>query len=165
MTINSIDIPKQLARMKQMLEEDKSPSDSFRIMVEIMVLIIELLLNQRTLNSKNSSKPPSTDGVTGNNKKKSSGRKPGGQPGRQGSTLKKSDEPDDIKTLNVNRQTLPEGTTYWQVGTENRQVVDIVFQRHITEYQAEILQDEQGNRYVAPFPDGVTQPVRDLTAR
>jgi len=78
MTLNSIDIPKQLARMKQMLEEDKSPSDSFRIMVEIMVLIIELLLNQRTLNSKNSSKPPSTDGVTGNNKKKSSGRKPGG---------------------------------------------------------------------------------------
>lgn len=160
MTLNSIDIPKQLARMKQMLEEDKSPSDSFRIMVEIMVLIIELLLNQRTLNSKNSSKPPSTDGVTGNHKKKSSGRKPGGQPGRQGSTLKKSDEPDDIKTLNVNRQTLPKGTTYWQVGTENRQVVDIVFQRHITEYQAEVLQDEQGNRYVAPFPDGVTQPVQ-----
>ena len=143
-----------------MLEEDKTIPDAFRVMVEMMMLIIELLLNQRGLNSKNSSKPPSTDTGTGNNKKMSSGRRPGGQPGRQGKTLKKSSEPDDIKTLKVDRQTLPEGIAYHPVGTETRQVVDIVFQRHITEYQAEILQDEQGNRYVAPFPEGVTQPIQ-----
>ena len=143
-----------------MLEEDKTIPDAFRVMVEMMVLIIELLLNQRGLNSKNSSKPPSTDTRTGNNKKTSSGRQSGGQPGRQGKTLIKSNEPDDIKTLKVDRQTLPEGSTYHPVGTETRQVVDIVFQRHITEYQAEILQDEQGNRYVAPFPEGVTHPVQ-----
>ena len=160
MTLSALDIPKQLAKMKQMLEDDKTISDAFRAMVEMMMLIIKLLLDQRGLNSQNSSQPPSTDTGTGNNKRTSSGRKSGGQPGRQGKTLQKSNEPDDIKTLKVDRTTLPEGNTYRQAGTEIRQVVDIVFQRHITEYQAEILQDEQGNRYVAPFPEGVTQPVQ-----
>ena len=160
MTLSALDIPKQLAKMKQMLEDDKTIPDAFRAMVEMMMLIIKLLLDQRGLNSQNSSQPPSTDTGTGNNKRTSSGRKSGGQPGRQGKTLQKSNEPDDIKTLKVDRTTLPEGNTYRQAGTEIRQVVDIVFQRHITEYQAEILQDEQGNRYVAPFPEGVTQPVQ-----
>ena len=54
---------------------------------------------------------------------------------------------------------MPKGKTYRLAGTETRQVEDIVFQRYITEYQAEILEDEQCNRYVAPFPEGVTQPV------
>ena len=30
----------------------------------------------------------------------------------------------------------------------------------MTEYRAEILKDQQGNRYVAPFPEGVTRPVQ-----
>ena len=160
MTFSSVDIPKQLAKMKQMLAEDKTIPESFKVMAEMLVLIIELLLNQRGLNSQNSSKPPSTDTGTVKNKKSPSKRKSGGQPGRQGKTLRKSKEPDDIKTLNVDRKTLPKGKTYRSAGTETRQVVDSVFQRHITEYQAEILEDEQGNRYVAPFPEGVTQPVQ-----
>jgi hypothetical protein len=36
-------------------------------------------------------------------------KKSGGQPGRVGSTLKKTDRPDDIKYLSVNRSTLPPG--------------------------------------------------------
>ena len=153
MTLSSVDIPKQLAKMKQMLAEDKTIPESFKVMAEMLVFIIELLLNQRGLNSQNSSKPPSTDTTTVKNKKSPSKRKSGGQPGRQGKTLRKSKEPDDIKTLNVDRKTLPKSKTYRSTGTETRQVVDIVFQRHITEYQAEILEDEQGNRYVAPFPE------------
>lgn len=32
--------------------------------------------------------------------------------------------------------------------------------RVVTEYQAEILEGPNGNRYVAAFPEGVTQPVQ-----
>ena len=30
----------------------------------------------------------------------------------------------------------------------------------ITEYRAEILEDKDGNQFVAKFPDGVTRPVQ-----
>lgn len=95
--------------MKQMLEEDKSLSDSFRSMVEIMVFIIELLLNQRTLNSIYSSKPPSTAGVTGNNKKKSFGRKPGGSPVVRGVPLKLGGFTDSKRTGIAGWETLWKG--------------------------------------------------------
>jgi RIO-like serine/threonine protein kinase len=36
-----------------------------------------------------------------------------------------------------------------------RQVVDIKIQRVITEYRAEILEDQNGNQTVADFPDKV----------
>ena len=61
-------------------------------------------------------------------KKSLSRRKSRGQPGRQGKTLNKSKEPDDIKTLNVDRKTLPNGKTYRSAGTETRQVVDSILE-------------------------------------
>jgi hypothetical protein len=57
---------------------------------------IEARLN---LNSQNSSKPPSTDQKKINKNRslrKKSGRKPGGQPGHQGKTLEKVDNPDEV---------------------------------------------------------------------
>ena len=57
---------------------------------------IEARLN---LNSQNSSKPPSTDqNKTNKNRslRKSSGRKPGAQPGHKGKTLEKVDNPDEV---------------------------------------------------------------------
>ena len=51
------------------------------------------------MNSKNSSKPPSSDGYSKPNPKslpKSSGRKPGGQKGHSGTTLCQVAEPDEI---------------------------------------------------------------------
>ena len=41
MTLSSVDIPKQLAKMKQMLAEDKTIPESFKVMAEMLVLIIE----------------------------------------------------------------------------------------------------------------------------
>ncbi|MDG4869153.1 transposase, partial [Guyparkeria sp. 1SP6A2] len=46
------------------------------------------------------------------------------------------------------------------VGVETRQVQDIVIQAVVTEYQAEVLEDDKGQRYVAPFPEGVTRPIQ-----
>jgi transposase len=39
-------------------------------------------------------------------------------------------------------------------------VFDIDISRFVTEYQAQILENEQGHRFVAPFPDGVTKAVQ-----
>jgi transposase len=41
-----------------------------------------------------------------------------------------------------------------------RQVVDIKIQRVITEYRAEILEDQNGNQTVANFPDKVKRQVQ-----
>jgi transposase len=40
------------------------------------------------------------------------------------------------------------------------QVVDIKIQRAITEYRAEILEDQNGNQTVADFPDKVKRQVQ-----
>ena len=62
--------------------------------LEARVTSLEKRLNR---NSKNSDQPPSSDGLKKPPRKRSkSKRKPGGQPGRSGTTLKFSDQPDKI---------------------------------------------------------------------
>jgi transposase len=114
-----------------------------------------------SLNSGNSSQPPSTDRFSKSDKaqKEDSGKKSGGQPGRVGATLEKIDDPDDIKSLTVDRSTLPPGD-YRFVGFDCRQVFDIDIRRFVTEYQAEILENQQGQRFTAAFPAGVTKAAQ-----
>lgn len=57
------------------------------------------LERQLGANSRNSSKPPSTDGLAKpapKSLRKKSGRKSGGQPGRRGRTLEQVSEPDEV---------------------------------------------------------------------
>ena len=70
------------------------------------------------------------------------------------------DNPDEVKVLPLDRRTLPKGSQYREVGHEHRQVIDIDIARFVTEYQAQILEDDQGNRFVASFPEGVNRPVQ-----
>ena len=124
-------------------------------------MLVALLLNRITLNSKNSSKPPSSDpNRTKTSRRGKSDRKPGGQKGRNGTTLQKVNDPDEVKTLKIDRRTLPKGRQYRDAGIETRQVVDIDITRFVTEYQAQVLEDEKGNRFVAPFPGEVTRPIQ-----
>jgi len=39
-------------------------------------------------------------------------------------------------------------------------MIDIVITRKVTEYRAEVLEDEEGRQYRAKFPEGVTRPVQ-----
>ena len=61
MKIESIDINKTLENARQQLAEDKSISLGLKSLVELLLVIITLLSNRLNLNSRNSSKPPSTD--------------------------------------------------------------------------------------------------------
>jgi len=121
LTIEDIDVDAAISSVKSLLKEERSLSPALRSALEVLVLLVALLLNRITLNSKNSSKPPSTDP----NRKKSnqrgkSTRKPGGQPGHNGTTLRKVDDPDDVKVLKVDRRTLPKGRAYRDAGIETR---------------------------------------------
>lgn len=159
MKIDNIDIEATINKVKDLLEKDKGMSEATKSVIETLILIIKLLANRLNLNSKNSSKPPSSDPNRKKEPKPKTGRNKGGQKGHVGTTLKKIDDPDIIKPIKIDRRTLPPGR-YHEVGHEARQVFDIEISRVVTEYQAQVLEDEKGNRYVAPFPEGVTKAAQ-----
>ncbi|MBI4650083.1 IS66 family transposase [Candidatus Desantisbacteria bacterium] len=122
-------------------------------------MVVTLLVNRLNLNSRNSSKPPSTDRNRERQQKVKGEKKPGGQKGHNGTTLKKVDNPDEVIPLIVDKRTIPHGE-YKEVGYESRQIIDINIRRHVTEYQAQILESEDGKRFTAMFPENVTRPVQ-----
>ncbi len=159
MKIEAIDVDKALDNARELIDQEKELSPSLRAALEVLLLLVTLLLNRTTLNSKNSSKPPSTDPNRLKPTRKKSDKSSGAQSGHIGKTLEKTGDPDFVEVLPIDRRSLPKGH-YHQVGYETRQVFDIDISRVITEYQAEILEDEQGHRFVAAFPDGVTKAVQ-----
>lgn len=165
MKLENINIDTTLNEVEKLLKEDKQVSPALRAMITLLVTLVKLLTNRVGLNSKNSSKPPSTDSDAdkNNNKKKkrnNSGNKSGGQKGRVGTTLARIDDPDEIKRLMIDRRTLPKGD-YEEAGFTTRQVFDIDIARWVTEYQAEVLINKKtGEQVSAPFPDQVTKAVQ-----
>lgn len=162
MTINKVNISSALSSVEKMLADDKTVAPQVRAMLELLVLVINLLLGKLGIDSSNSSTPPSRDvNRERGSRRKVAGdkRKPGGQTGHVGSTLQREANPDKIEPLPIDRTTLPVGT-YTAAGFEARQVIDIVISKFVTEYQAEILKDSCGHKFVASFPAGVTRPVQ-----
>jgi len=159
MKIENIDIEATIKKAQVLVREDKQLSAATKSIVEILILIISLLANRLNLNSTNSSKPPSSDPNRKKRPNSKTGKKPGGQKGHVGTTLKKVDDPDKVEVIKVDRSKLPAGR-YRQVDFESRQVFDIDISRVVTEYRAQILEDDKGNRFVAPFPDGITKAVQ-----
>ena len=161
MTIEDIDVDLAINSVKELLKKERGLSPAFESALEVLLILVALLLNRITLNSKNSSKPPSTDpNRKKTSKKGKSNRKPGGQKGHNGTTLEPVDDPDEVAEIKIDRRTLPKGPQYREVGHESRQVIDIDISRFVTEYRAQILEDNQGNRFVAAFPEGVNRPVQ-----
>src|SRR5947209_3189566 len=118
--------------------------------------------------SHNSSKPPSSDGPGSKphpqSLRRPSGRRPGGQPGHPGHTLRLVDAPDAVQV-----HTPPCCQTCGQslaavppLRRERRQVVDLPpLQVQVTEHQAETKGCPGcGATTTAAFPAGVTAPVQ-----
>jgi transposase len=159
--IDDIDVDSAINSVNALLKNERDLSPALRSALEVLLVLVKLLLNRMTLNSKNSSKPPSTDpNRKKSSKKRNNDRKPGGQKGHNGTTLETVDDPDEVTELKLDRRTLPKGLRYHEAGHESRQVIDIDISRFVTEYRAQILEDNQGNRFVASFPPGVNRPVQ-----
>ncbi len=159
MTIGSINVTETLKKVEAILAQDKSISQSTRSLLEVLVLIVTLMADRLNLNSSNSSKPPSSDPNRKKTPRKKGARKPGGQKGHAGKTLEKVEDPDIIKVLKVDRSTLPKGS-YKEVGHETRQVFDIQISRVVTEYQAQVLENENGKQFTATFPSGIKKAAQ-----
>ena len=117
-------------------------------------------------NSRNSSKPPSSDGFkkpAPKSLRKKGKRKSGGQPGHTGHTLKTADKPDHSEVHRVKEcehcgRSLADQSAD---GVENRQVHDLPPLRLIvTEHQAETKTCSCGHLNKAGFPEGVNAPVQ-----
>lgn len=159
MKIENIDIQATIEKTQSLLREDKQLSAATRSMFEILILIITLLANRLNLNSTNSSKPPSSDPNRKKRQNRKTSNKAGGQKGHVGTTLKQVDQPDIVEVIDIDRRKLPTGK-YRQVGFECRQVFDIDISKIVTEYRAQILEDENGKQFVASFPEAVTKAVQ-----
>jgi transposase len=159
LTIENIDVDATLQKVEKLLSEEKGLSPAVRSMIELLVLLITLLVGRLNRNSRNSSKPPSSDPNRKRESKAKGERKAGGQEGRDGVTLKKVDNPDEVEVIKVDRRKYPR-SKYKVVGYEARQVFDIKISRVVTEYRAEVVEDAKGNRIVASFPEGVTKAAQ-----
>lgn len=160
MKLKDIDINKTVEDARALLKEEKNISASLRAIFEVLLLVITLLATKFKLNSKNSSVPPSGDqNRTRGSKDRKTGKNRGGQPGHPGHRLEKVVEPDEIKILKIDKKQLPKGK-YHESGYEARQVINIRISTIITEYRAQILKNESGQRFVAEFPFGVTRDIQ-----
>lgn len=159
MKLEKLNINDSINNARKLLETEKQISPALKAMIEMLLTIVILLAGRLSLSSRNSSKPPSSDQNRKKQKRNNGNNKPGGQPGRTGINLQPIDNPDNVIPLKLDKRGLPRGD-YREVGFEARQVIEIEISRIVTEYRAQILENAQGKRFVATFPEGVTRPIQ-----
>jgi len=118
------EVEASVQRVTALMAAEINLSPALKAAIDVLLLLVMVLVNRLGLNSKNSSKPPSTDPYRRKNLKPPGDRKPGGQPGHRGTTLQPLANPNAVKPIPVDRTTLPQGT-YRDVGYEARQVIDL----------------------------------------
>jgi transposase len=128
---------------------------------------VQRLKDQLAKNSRNSSKPPSSDGLKKPSPKSlrpRGKRKPGGQKGHPGSTLKMVDNPDYSVVYPVNQCQLcgHRLADEASIDVEKRQVFDIPpIQMGVTEHKAQIKECSHcGHLNKAAFLEQVKAPVQ-----
>jgi transposase len=138
-----------------------------------LVARVEELERQRSTDSHNSSKPPSSDppgshpspspGTRTKSLRQPSGKKSGGQPGHPGATLKMVEHPDRI-TVHSPEACAACGASLREakvVDVERRQVIDLPkVLLEVTEHQAESRLCVCGEVSSGTFPENVAAPVQ-----
>src|SRR3954447_6415983 len=138
-----------------------------RSVVEVLRAEVAELKRQLGQHSRNSSKPPSSDSPftkpAPKSLRRTSGRKPGGQPGHPGSTLalvedpneRRRHEPGPCSGCGASLADAPE------VGLERRQVFDLPpMTVRVTEHQLIARRCECGATTCGTAPEGVTAPAQ-----
>jgi transposase len=138
---------------------------SFEFQVTVLDARIKHLENQINTNSKNSGKPPSSDGLARTkSQRKKSGKKSGAQKGHPGHTLEMVPIPDKVQVHKVEQCCQCGGYLADQAAEsiERRQVVDMPpLKLEVTEHRAEQKTCPHCGAFnKASFPVEVTQPVQ-----
>lgn len=159
-----IELVKLLLSQTQKLQ---SENEALRKQLEEQSSEIQRLKDQVAKDSRNSGKPPSSDGLKKRRTeslRKKSGRKSGGQKGHKGHTLKMSENPDHIivHELSVCPECAHDLREIKPSAHRHRQVYDIPpVELEVTEHRSEIKVCPCCQKQVnAAFPEGVTQPVQ-----
>ncbi len=136
-------------------------------MVEALQAEVAELTRRLGQNSRNSSKPPSSDSPfvkpAPKSLRRKSGRKPGGQPGHPGSTLALVDNPNEWKRHEPGLCTgcgagLADAA---EVGMQHRQVFDLPpMTVRVTEHQLIARRCGCGTTTCGTAPEGVTAPAQ-----
>ena len=169
MKIDGLSVVETIESVEQSMPQ-QNLSEDFKVKVENLILLARIMKDRLTINSTNSSKPPSTDDMkdkeskegkdnTESENKPKSTRKPGGQEGHDGAQLKLLENPDEIIYIPYNETTNFTGDDSFD-NYQVRQVIDLKISRHVTEYRAEIITDQDGNKCYASFPENLTRPAQ-----
>ncbi len=150
------------------VEEMTKQIEALNEQIEVLNKQIKDLKEKNNKNSKNSSKPPSSDGLkkpAPKSLRKSSGKKQGGQDGHQGAYLSVLTEPDRVeKHMPSSCEHCPHREECCSRGAvvERRTVLDANVIIDVTEHQA--VQVAQcmldGSTVTGSFPDNVTASVQ-----
>jgi len=162
MSIGNIKIDESIERVRKLLAEEKDISPALRAAIEIIILALTLVCSKLGLNSSNSHKSPSQD-PNRKKKRKSNGKKPGGQNGHVGQNLKKVENPDEVIEHKVEScaKCNKKLSSQEPEGFEARQVFDVEIKRIVIEHKAEIKTCGSCDSVnIGKFPTGVRKAVQ-----
>jgi transposase len=161
-----VEVPKnEYENLQKEYEALKAEYEALKGLVVALTNEIVELKTKLNKNSKNSNNPPSSDGPkkgTVKNSRAPSGKKTGGQPGREGNTKLLAPSPETVVVLKLKEECDCGGQII--LNSENytvRQVFDVTLPKTIvTEYRAnEGTCKECGKVHKASFPEGVSGVV------
>lgn len=154
--------------LEQRVAELEAHNASLQAQVQQLLDRVRDLETRLSRNSQNSHQPPSTDGYTKpapKSLRQKSGRRPGGQPGHGGHTLKAVETPDRVVVHPLTQCPCGCGGSLEHepvLRHEKRQVFDLPPQKlEVTEHHAEVkVCPRSGREVCAEFPQEVTAPVQ-----
>ena len=159
-----------LYSLKTSIEQQTTLTKQQSAMIEQLNQTVAELNEKLNKNSKNSSKPPSSDGlkkpVTKSLRQKS-GKKPGGQQGDDGANLATTADPDEVKKhLPDSCKDCPNISKCIDklaCVTEKRHVIDAVVTVHVTEHQKFTFTEcpfHEGQTLQGKFPSDISATVQ-----